>query len=55
VPGQFAGHARAIQRAAPKFEDESLHGSSLYAGSDPEAETSVERNLFRLNENRPTE
>ncbi len=43
VLGQFAGNARAIQGAAPKFEDESLHGASLYARCAPEAETALEK------------
>jgi cytidylate kinase len=50
VLGQFAGHARAIQRTAPEFEDESLHGNSLYAGIAPEAETEAEPNSFRRHE-----
>jgi hypothetical protein len=37
--GQFAGHACAIQRAAPEFENKSLHGASLYARSALQAET----------------
>ena len=48
VLGQFAGHARAVQGAAPKFEDESLHGASLYAGSAPQAETACTETSLRL-------